>query len=130
MCILRKIGLAVTTVSIGIMTSPAVLAATRPAESQGKYLGTTIEVFILALTSLMFLASLAVLLIAGWFLIRDYVMKDDREKRFSFPQLMAAMVVAGILGFPAGAYILGQDLLSGNQGGSTPKADAFKRTGT
>lgn len=108
--------------------SGSVLAADRLGEKQAKYWGSFVELLILAFTSLMFLASLVVILIAGWFLIRDYVMKDDREKRFSFAQLVVAMVVAGILGFPAGAYLLGQDLLTGDAGGSEVKAQQFKRS--
>lgn len=121
----KKIGLGVLALAL---TSPAI-AADRLAESQGSYLGSVVEILILVVTSIMFLASLAVLLIAGWFLIRDYVMKDDREKRFTFPQLLVAMIVAGILGYPSGAYILGQDLLTGNEGGAQIRQQDFQRSG-
>lgn len=110
-----------------LLTSPA-MASDRLAQAQGSYLGAVVEILILVITSVMFLASLAVLLIAGWFLIRDYVMKDDREKRFTFPQLLVAMIVAGVLGYPSGAYILGQDLLTGEQGGANIKSGDFERS--
>lgn len=112
---------------LGALMSGSALAADRIGASQAKYLGGLAEGFILVLTSVMFLVSLAVILIAGWFLIRDYVMKDDREKRFSFAQLVVAMIVAGILGFPAGAYIVGQDLLSGDEGGAKVEQKLFER---
>lgn len=120
-----KRGIALLAVSL--MSAP-ILAADRMAQTQGEYLGNLFEVFILAVTSLMFLASLFVILIAGWFMIRDYVMKDEREKRFTFPQLLVAMVVAGILGYPAAGYLLGQDLLTGSeQGGSKVESKDFER---
>lgn len=113
--------------AVSLMSTPA-FAEGRMAQTQGAYLGSLFEVFILAVTSLMFLASLFVILIAGWFMIRDYVMKDEREKRFTFPQLLVAMVVAGILGYPAAGYLLGQDLLTGTeQGGSKVESKNFER---
>lgn len=117
----------ISLLAVSLMSAP-VLAADRMAQKQGEYLGNLFEVFILAVTSLMFLASLFVILIAGWFMIRDYVMKDEREKRFTFPQLLVAMVVAGILGYPAAGYLLGQDLLTGSeQGGSKVESKDFER---
>lgn len=118
---------ALTFFMVSLLSAPA-FAQDRMAEKQGDYLGKLFEIFILATTSLMFLASLFVILIAGWFMIRDYVMKDEREKRFTFPQLLVAMVVAGILGYPAAGYLLGQDLLTGSeQGGSKVESKDFER---
>lgn len=118
---------ALTFFIVSLLSAPA-FAEGRMAQTQGAYLGNLFEVFILAVTSLMFLASLFVILIAGWFMIRDYVMKDEREKRFTFPQLLVAMVVAGILGYPAAGYLLGQDLLTGSeQGGSKVESKDFER---
>lgn len=124
----KNFGLTAVAGLFGMFASGSAFAA-RLAEDQATYWGKFVELLILVVTSAMFLVSLVVLLIACWFLIRDYVMKDDREKRFSFAQLVVAMVVAGILGFPSGAYLVGQDLLSGSAGGSQIKADSFKRAG-
>lgn len=130
MRVLKKAWMGLLSLAVLSLTSAPAIARDRMAETQGKYLGELFEIFILAVTSLMFLASLFVLLIAGWFMIRDYVMKDEREKRFTFPQLLVAMVVAGILGYPAAGYLLGQDLLTGtDQAGTNVDAKDFKRPG-
>lgn len=130
MRVLKKAWMGLLSLAVLSLTSAPAIAQERMAQSQGKYLGELFEIFILATTSLMFLASLFVILIAGWFMIRDYVMKDEREKRFTFPQLLVAMVVAGILGYPAAGYLLGQDLLTGaDQAGTDVDAKDFKRPG-
>lgn len=126
MRLLNKKGLLTGLVGLGSFLALPVMAAadtSRIAAGQGEYLGSVVEIFILVMVSVMFLASLAIILIAGWFLIRDYVMKDEREKRFAFPQLIVAMMVAAILAFPTGGFLLGQDILTGNQGGDSEFKD-------
>ena len=104
-------------------------AAVRVAESQATYWQVLVELIILVATSALFLASLLILLAGGWFFIRDYVLaKADHEKKFSIGQLVASIFVAGLLGYPTGAYLLGQDLSVGENNGQEATADDFKRT--
>ena len=107
---------------------PALAGGTRIAEKQGSYWGTVVELFILAFNGILFLFSLVVLLMGGWFLVKDYVIaKSDHEKSFSIGKLVIAMIVASFLGYPSGAYLLGQDLTTGDVGGGKIEESDFKR---
>ena len=114
-----------------LLAAPSAFAdSDRLAAGQADYLGSVIEFLIIAFNGLSFLASVVVLLVGGWFFIRDYVMaKSDHEKKFTPGTLFAAIVVASFLGYQAGAYLLGQDLTVGadNTGGASIKQDDFER---
>jgi len=115
----------------GLIVSGAALAGTgggRIVETQGEYIGGAVEIFILVFNAILFLASLIILLAGGWFMIKDYVLaKADHEKSFSIGKLAVAMVVASLLGYPSGAYLLGQDLTTGEVGGNTMTNTDFER---
>lgn len=124
----KKVSTALLTVFVmGIAAAPA-MAQTRIMEKQSTYWGTFIELLILAFNGILFLFSLVVLLMGGWFLIKDYVIaKSDHEKSFSIGKLVIAMIVASFLGYPSGAYLLGQDLTTGDVGGGKIEETDFKR---
>jgi len=128
MSLLKRAG--VTAIALTLPLLSSVAFATRVGESQATYLGSVISALIITFNAVMFLASVIVLLAGGWFFIRDYVLaKSDQEKKFSIGQLIAAIMVAGILGYPTGAYLLGADLATGDDGAKAViKDDAFKRT--
>lgn len=102
-----------------IVMSTNVFAA-RIAETQGTYFGTVVELLVLVFNAILFLASLLILLLGGWFMIKDYVIaKSDHDKSFSIGKLVVALVVASLLGYPSGAYLLGQDLTTGDEASIT-----------
>jgi hypothetical protein len=109
-----------------LLVTSAPALAQRIASGQGTYWGTVIELFILVFTSILFLSSLLILLMGGWFLIKDYVIaKSDHDKSFSLGKLVIALAVASLFGYPSGAYLLGQDLTTGPQTGA--EAPSFTR---
>jgi uncharacterized membrane protein len=124
---LNKAGVLAISILLPLLSFSA--SASRVGESQATYLGSVISALIITFNAVMFLASVIVLLAGGWFFIRDYVLaKSDHEKKFSIGQLIAAIVVAGILGYPTGAYLLGADLATGDGDASgVIKDEAFKR---
>ena len=127
---MKKILMKGSALLVSLFVSGSVLAGTtgRIVESQGEYIGGAVEIFILVFNAILFLASLIILLAGGWFMIKDYVLaKADHEKSFSIGKLAVAMVVASLLGYPSGAYLLGQDLTTGEVGGNTMTNTDFER---
>lgn len=74
----------------------------------------------------LFIGSLIIIVGAAFMFFKDYVMaKDEREKKFSVPQLFAGMLVASILAAPTGFFVIANDLLTGESGIVPETADLF-----
>lgn len=120
-------------ISIGAAASATLALTSTPAlarvgEETVGYWGKLMELGILAFNSLLFLASLVVLLVGGWFLIRDYVLaKSDHEKAFTPGKLGIALIVAGLFAYPSGAFLLGTDLTTGDATTVEVQASDFER---
>jgi len=122
-----------------IVTSAILLSAApfsafaegRLAEGQVGYL-TTIGKLIADLFLILLGAGGAVVfLLACWVFIKDFVLaKADHEKKFSIGQLIAGVIVASMMMYPAGSMVLGTDLSAGSAiGGTEIKAGEFKTVG-
>jgi len=86
----------------------------RTAESQLSYwqtLGALLkDLFILLLGA----GGAIVFLLAAGVFVKDYILaKADHEKKFSIGQLVAGIIVASMMMYPAGSMMLGSDLGSG-----------------
>jgi hypothetical protein len=111
------------------MPTMALAASDRLAGKQVSYLSQLAELGILLLNAGLFLVSLFVLGAGCWFFIKDYILaKSDHEKSFSPMKVVAAMVVASLMGYSSGAYLIGQDLTTGS-GVTTISQEQFKRPG-
>ena len=74
----------------------------------------------------MLIGSLLIILGAVFMFFKDYVVaKDEREKKFSVPQLCMGAVAASILAVPTGIYVIANDVLTG-ESGSAVTVDVFK----
>lgn len=133
MKLLKKAKAQIVTGAILLSTVPfgAFAAGDRLAEGQVSYLskiGTLIaDLFLILLGA----GGAVVFLLACWVFIKDFVLaKADHEKKFSLGQLIAGVVVASMMMYPAGSMMLGTDLSAGSAAGGTAiKASEFKTVG-
>ena len=87
------------------------------AVAQVNYMTSFGNALINLLLVLLFFGSLIIIFGAEFMFFKDYVMaKDDREKKFSVPQLFAGMIVASILAAPTGFFVISNDLIAGQAG--------------
>lgn len=73
-----------------------------------------------------FFAGIVILIIACAFAFRDYVM-ETREKKFSIAQLIFGVAIGAMLVYPGAAFMLGQDLVTGDDAGVSVSGSDFKR---
>jgi hypothetical protein len=128
--LLKNVKAQVVTGAILLSAAPfGAYAEGRVAEEQVSYL--TIVGSLLADLFLILLGAggAVVFLLACWVFIKDFVLaKADHEKKFSLGQLIAGVVVASMMMYPAGSMMLGTDMSTG-KGGEAISADTFKTVG-
>jgi hypothetical protein len=106
-----------------IGTSSATMAADRILKSQGEYYGEALPFWKEVALFVCFIAGLMAILFGGWQFLKKYVLaKSDHDKSFTIGEMIAAMVVGGLVAFPSGAMLFGQDLAVGT--GTVQKVDA------
>lgn len=131
---LRKMNSAATkavmaTVLGGVALSPSAAFAARILESQGTYVGTATNIWIVALKAILFFVGLGAILFSGWHLLKDYVLaKSDHEKSFSVGKLLVGCVVGSILCYPGGAAIIGGDITGTGADAATVNQSDFSRS--
>jgi len=101
--------------SVLTVTSMAsAVAFSQEAVTQVEYATSFGQALINLMLVLLFFGSLIIIMGAAFMFFKDYVMaKDEREKKFSVPQLFAGMLVASILAAPTGFFVISNDLLTG-----------------
>ena len=108
----------VSTLTLAANTTGVAVEQVEYATSFGNALANFLLVFL-------FIGSLVIIVGAVFMFFKDYVMaKDDREKKFSVPQLFSGMLVASILAAPTGFFVISNDLLTGKTGVAAP-TDVF-----
>jgi hypothetical protein len=112
--------------AFALMSSTTAMAfAEGAAVEQIEYATTFGQALINFMLVILFFGSLIIIMGAAFMFFKDYVMaKDDREKKFSVPQLFAGMLVASILAAPTGFFVISNDLLTGKSGVEAPE-DVF-----
>ena len=66
------------------------------------------------------------ILFGGWQFLKKYVLaKSDHEKSFTLGEMVAAMVIGGIIAFPSAGMLFGQDISTGQQDVQEINSDAF-----
>jgi hypothetical protein len=129
--ILKNAKAQIVTSAILLSAAPFGAFASRLAEGQVSYLskiGTLLaDLFLILLGA----GGAVVFLLACWVFIKDFVLaKADHEKKFSIGQLIAGVVVASMMMYPAGSMMLGSDLSAGSTAGGTKiEAKEFKTVG-
>lgn len=112
-----------TTLSLLAFTNVVLAADERILASQGEYIGDSLPLWKEVLLIVCFIAGVAAILFGGWQLLKKYVLaKSDHEKSFSAPEMIVAMIVGGIIAFPSGGMLIGQDLTVGT--GTVQEVDA------
>ena len=106
-----------------------VFAVGNKAEEQLKYvnnlpdLGTSIAIGLSTCIGIVFI------ILGGLVFYRDYVKaKDDRDKKFSLPQLLGAVALGLILIAPLGIVVMVDDVLTGGE--SQVKKEHFEKPKT
>jgi len=99
-----------------LMTATTMVFADGEAVDQVEYATGFGQALINLMLVLLFFGSLIIIMGAAFMFFKDYVMaKDEREKKFSVPQLFAGMLVASILAAPTGFFVISNDLLTGQE---------------
>jgi len=125
----KALGLGIFGVSILFMAAPS--HASRILQSQGTYVKTSGDLWIIAFKALMFLAGLAAIAFASWHFLQDYVLsKSDHEKKFSAGKLLAGAVVGSFMIYPGGAALIGGDLTGAGVDAAVKQSDFTQGTAT
>lgn len=118
---MKKILLKFSAFALMSSTTAMAFAEAGSAVSQVEYATSFGQALINLMLVLLFFGSLIIIMGAAFMFFKDYVMaKDDREKKFSVPQLFAGMLVASILAAPTGFFVISNDLLTGKTGVEAP----------
>ncbi len=108
----------VAVIALFVMSEPA--HAGRLLETQGKYIESTGNAWVLAAKAILFLMGLGAIGFAGWNLMMDYVFaKADHEKKFSIGKLIVGMVVGSVLCVPYSAVLVGSDITGATEATAT-----------
>lgn len=111
-----------------LSVTPSVAFAERILQTQGTYIQTSTNVWILALKAILFLAGLAAILFSAWHLLQDYVLaKSDHEKKFSGGKLLVGAIVGSVLCYPGGAALIGGDFTGAGAADATVNQSDFAR---
>lgn len=125
-----------------ILTKGSVLVATmavsfysfaadsRVFQAQGDYLANdALPLWKTVLLALCFLGGVCAVLFGGWQFLRKFVLpKSDHEKQFTLLEMVASMVVGGLIAYPSGGMLFGQDLTTGDQSVQEIQASDFEST--
>lgn len=103
--------------------------ASRVIQSQGTYMKTSGDLWIIAFKAFMFLAGLAAIAFASWHFLQDYVLaKSDHEKKFSAGKLIAGAVVGSFMLYPGGAALIGGDVTGAGVEAAVNQSDFTQST--
>lgn len=122
------LGKGVVAASAIVMSSTAALAqeSSRILEGQGEYLADTMPLWKEVVLIICFIAGCLAILFGGWQFLKKYVLaKSDHEKSFTLGEMVAAMVIGGIIAFPSAGMLFGQDISTGQQDVQEINSDAF-----
>lgn len=109
-----------------LMSSVSTITFAQEAVLQVQYATSFGQALVNFLLVFLFIGSLIIIVGAAFMFFKDYVMaKDEREKKFSVPQLFAGMLVASILAAPTGFFVISNDLLTGQSGVDPVVEDMF-----
>lgn len=108
-----------------LMSSVSTISSAQQAVEQVGYVTNFGQAVINAMLVFFFIGALIIIFGAVFMFFKDYVVaKDEREKKFSAPQLFAGMIVASILAAPTGFFVISNDLLTSKSGVEAPE-DVF-----
>ena len=122
------LGKGVVAASALAVSSTAAFAqeSNRILEGQGEYLSEAMPLWKEVVLIVCFIAGCLAILFGGWQFLKKYVLaKSDHEKSFTLGEMVAAMVVGGIIAFPSAGMLFGQDISTGKQEVQEISSDAF-----